>query len=94
KEGGKTRQLNYRAFENASDEEEGSVYIPTRKALEDPEYRDCILESIRRGIRELSEKGRNYAAIINSSAAYQKGLDDALRALESERAGLEEAGAN
>jgi hypothetical protein len=81
KDGSKTRKIKIRAFENANDENDGSIYLPTRKALDDPEYRDCILESIRRGIRELSEKGNNYAAIINNSASYQKGLDTAMKAL-------------
>jgi hypothetical protein len=85
--GNKTSQIKIRAFENASDENNGSVYLPTKKALENPEYRECILESIRRGIEELSEKGKKYAAIINDSAAYQKGLEVAIGAISPKRPG-------
>jgi hypothetical protein len=77
------KQIKIRAFENVNDDDDGSIYLPTRKALDDPEYRECILESIRRGIRELSEKGKNYAAIISNHEGYQKGLDGAMKALET-----------
>jgi hypothetical protein len=80
-EGSKTRKIKIRAFENAVDEEKGSIYLPTRDAMKDPEYRGYIIEKIRRGICELSEKGKNYEAIINDNIAYQKGLNDALGAL-------------
>jgi hypothetical protein len=83
KENGKTRQIEIRGFENANDKNLGSIYVPTRKALNDPEYRECILESIRQGIRELSEKGINYAAIIGNGALYQKGLNMAAKSLET-----------
>jgi hypothetical protein len=81
RENNETRQIKIRAFENANDDTEGSIYIPTKKALNDPVYRECILENIRRGIEELSEKGKNYAAIISNANNYQKGLDDAMKAL-------------
>jgi hypothetical protein len=81
RENNKIRQIKIRAFENANDDADGSIYIPIKKALNDPAYRDCILESIRRGIEELSEKGKNYAAIINNANNYQKGLDYAMKAL-------------
>jgi uncharacterized protein (DUF2249 family) len=83
KENGVSRRIKIRAFENANDGDDGSVYIPTHKALEDTEYRKCVLESIRRGIEELSEKGRNYEAVICNSAAYQKGLAGAMKALKA-----------
>jgi hypothetical protein len=82
-EAGEAKQIKIRAFENAADKNLGSIYIPTKKALDDPEYRECILENIRHGIEELSEKGKNYAAIINNSEKYQEGLDAAMKALGS-----------
>jgi hypothetical protein len=75
-----TRSINIRAFENVTGGE-GSIYLPTKKALEDPEYRECILESIRSGIRELAAKGKNYEAIIGDGAGYQKGLDNAMKSI-------------
>jgi hypothetical protein len=81
-ENGEKKTITIRAFENVKSETSGSVYIHTCVALKDPVYKEHILESIRRGIRELSEKGEHYSSLINDYAAYQEGLDSVLQAIE------------
>lgn len=78
--------ITVRAYENVivqSDDDSRRVYIPTRKALRNDEFREQVFARLREDIENAKRTAERYAYLCESFGVVAAHLSDAVAALEA-----------
>lgn len=82
---GEIQNVSIRLLESVKNENEeieaSRVYISTEKALQNPETRERLISEIKSGLNSYKEKAMQYSTLIKNPELFNKGLEEAIKAL-------------